>query len=101
MRVLALAFSLLIARVCPVFSITYSAKSGSGKGMKIMRDDETSITYYAARKMRMVQKVKNAWKKEVTKRRVSRHTLAMCLKDWRKGDHELIVDKDIIVKDWF
>jgi hypothetical protein len=99
--VLALAFSLLIPRVCPVFSITYSAKFRSGEGMKIMRDDETSITYYAARKMRMVQKVKNAWKKEVTKRRVSRHTLAMCLKDWRKGDHELIVDKDVIVKDWF
>jgi hypothetical protein len=68
--------------------------------MNMMRDGETSISYYAARKMRIVKKVKNAWKKEVSRRRVSRNTLAMCLTDWRKGDHELIVDKDIIVKDW-
>ena len=64
-----------------------------------MRDDETSISYYAARKMRMVKRVKNAWKKEVSQRRVNRHTLAVCLTDWRRGDHELIVDKDIVVKD--
>jgi hypothetical protein len=53
----------------------------------MMRDDETSISYFAARKMRMVEKVKNSWKKEVARRRVSRDTLAMCLKGWRKGDH--------------
>lgn len=61
-----------------------------------MRDDETSISYYAARKMGIVKRVKNAWKKEVSRRRVSRDTLAICLVDWRKGNHELIVDKDII-----
>ena len=65
-----------------------------------MRYDETSISYDAARKMRIVRRVKNAWKKEVSQRRVNRHTLAVCLTDWRRGDHELIVDKDIVVKDW-
>jgi hypothetical protein len=65
-----------------------------------MRDDETSVSYYAARKMGIAQRVKNAWKKEVSRRRVSRETLAMCLREWREGKHELIVDKDIIVKDW-
>jgi hypothetical protein len=68
--------------------------------MNIMGDDETSITYDAARKMGIVKRVKNAWKKEVSRRRVSRNTLAMCLADWRRGNHELIVDEDIIVKDW-
>ena len=68
--------------------------------MKRMRDDETSISYYAARKKGIVKRVKNAWKKEVSQRRVSRHTLAMCLTDWRRGNHELIVDKDIVVRDW-
>jgi hypothetical protein len=67
----------------------------------MMREDETSISYYAAKKMRMVEKVRNSWKKEVCRRRVSRDTLAMCLKDWRKGEHELIVDKDIVLKEWF
>jgi hypothetical protein len=66
----------------------------------MMRDGETSISYDAARKMGIAKKVKTAWKKEVSRRRVSRNTLAMCLTDWRKGHHELIVDKDIIVKDW-
>ena len=65
-----------------------------------MREDETSVTYDAARKMGIVQRVKNAWKKEVSRRRVSRQTLALCLKEWREGKHELIVDKDIILKDW-
>ena len=68
--------------------------------MNRMRYDETSISYDAARKMRIVRRVKNAWKKEVSQRRVNRHTLAVCLTDWRRGDHELIVDKDIVVKDW-
>jgi hypothetical protein len=67
----------------------------------MMRDDETSLSYYAARKMGMTQKVKEAWKKEVCRRRVSRDTLAMCLKGWRKGEHELIVDKDIVLREWF
>jgi len=67
----------------------------------MMRNDETSVSYYAARQMKMVQRVKNAWKKEVCRRRVSRETLAMCLKDWRKGEHELIVDKEIVLKEWF
>jgi hypothetical protein len=67
----------------------------------MMRENETSISYRRAKKMGIIQRVKNAWKKDVSQRRVSRHTLAMCLKDWRKGNHELIVDKDIIVKDWF
>jgi hypothetical protein len=65
-----------------------------------MREDETSVSYYAARKMGIAQRVKNAWKKEVSRRRVSRQTLAMCLRNWRQGKHELIVDKDIILKDW-
>ena len=68
--------------------------------MAIMGEDESSISYDAARKMGIVKRVKNAWKKEVSRRRVSRDTLAMCLADWRRGNHELIVDKDIIVKDW-
>jgi hypothetical protein len=67
----------------------------------MMREDETSISYYAARKMRIVQKVRTSWKKAVCWRRVSRDTLAMCLKEWRKGEHELIVDKDIVLKEWF
>jgi hypothetical protein len=67
--------------------------------MNRMRYDETSISYDAARKMGIVKRVKNAWKKEVSQRRVNRHTLAVCLTDWRRGDHELIVDKDIVVKD--
>jgi hypothetical protein len=65
-----------------------------------MRDDETSISYGAASKMGIAQRVKNSWKKEVSRRRVSRQTLAMCLREWREGKHELIVDKDIILKDW-
>ena len=65
-----------------------------------MRDDETSVSYYAARKMGITQRVKNSWKKEVSRRRVTRETLAMCLREWREGKHELIVDKDIILKDW-
>jgi hypothetical protein len=65
-----------------------------------MRDDETSVSYCAARKMGIAQRVKNSWKKEVSRRRVSRQTLALCLKDWREGKNELIVDKDIILKDW-
>lgn len=67
----------------------------------MMRDDETCVSYYAARQMKMLNRVKNAWKKEVCRRRVSRQTLAMCLKDWRKGEHDLIVDKDIVLKEWF
>ena len=65
-----------------------------------MREDETSVSYYAAKKMGIAQRVKNSWKKEVSRRRVSRQTLAMCLREWREGKHELIVDKDIILKDW-
>jgi hypothetical protein len=38
--------------------------------MNKMRDDETSVSYNAARKM------------------------------WREGKHELIVDEDIVLKDW-
>ena len=68
--------------------------------MSKMREDETSVSYHAARKMGIAQRVKNAWKKEVSRRRVSRQTLAMCLREWREGKHELIVDKDIILKDW-
>jgi hypothetical protein len=68
--------------------------------MNKMRDDETSVSYNAARKMGIAQRVKNSWKKEVSRRRVSRQTLAMCLRDWREGKHELIVDEDIILKDW-
>jgi len=71
----------------------------TGEVMYNMRDSETSISYRDARKMGIVGKVKNAWKKDVTQRRVSRQTLAMCLRDWRKGKHELIVDEDIIVKE--
>jgi hypothetical protein len=66
---------------------TQFTRSRSRKVIIMMRDDETSISYFAARKMRMVEKVKNSWKKEVARRRVSRDTLAMCLKGWRKGDH--------------
>ena len=66
----------------------------------MMTDTETSISYRLAQEKRIVRRVKNAWKKEVSKRRVSRQTLAVCLRDWRKGDHELIVDKDIILEDW-
>ena len=65
-----------------------------------MGDDETSVSYYAARKMGIAQRVKNSWKKEVSRRRVSRETLAMCLREWREDKNELIVDKDIILKDW-
>jgi hypothetical protein len=68
--------------------------------MNKMRDDETSVSYNAARKMGIAQRVKNSWKKEVSRRRVSRQTLAMCLRDWREGKHELIVDEDIVLKDW-
>ena len=65
-----------------------------------MRDSEISISYRDARKMKIVGKVKNAWKKDVSsQRRVSRQTLAICLRDWRKGKHELIVEEDIIVKE--
>lgn len=66
-----------------------------------MRDDETSISYQAAKDMGIVRSVKNAWKDEVSQRGFSREILAKALRDWRKGEHELIVDKDIIVKDWF
>lgn len=66
----------------------------------MMTNTETSISYRSAKRKRIVRRVKNAWKKEVSRRRVSRQTLAVCLRDWRKGDHELIVDKDIIVEDW-
>jgi hypothetical protein len=66
--------------------------------MNMMTEDETSISYYAAQKMRIVNRVKNAWKKKVSQRRVTRHTLAMCLMEWRKGKHELIVDKNIIAR---
>jgi hypothetical protein len=66
-----------------------------------MREDETSISYYAARKIGIVLTVKNAWKKEVCRRRVSRETLAKCLRDWRSGIHELIVGKEIIPEDRF
>ena len=67
----------------------------------MMTEDETSISYGAAREMGMVQRVKNAWKKEVSRRRFSRKTLATCLKAWRKGNPQLIVDRDIIAKDCF
>ena len=66
----------------------------------MMTDSETSISYRSAQKKRIVRRVKNAWKKEVSQRRVSRQTLAVCLRDWRKGDHELIVDKDIILENY-
>lgn len=66
----------------------------------MMTNTETSISYRSAKRKRIVRRVKNAWKKEVSRRRVSRQTLALCLRDWRKGDHELIVDKDIILEDW-
>jgi len=62
----------------------------------MMRDDETSISYQAARELGVVQTVKNAWKREVSQRRFSRDTLAKALRDWRKGEHELIVGKDLI-----
>jgi hypothetical protein len=64
--------------------------------MDMMRDDETSITYQKAREMRIARSVKNAWKEEVSKRRFSREVLAKALSDWRKGEHELIVNKDSI-----
>jgi len=67
-------------------------------GMDMMRDDETSITYQRARQMGIARSVKNAWKEEVSKRRFSREILAKALRDWRKGEHELIVKKDIINK---
>ena len=67
--------------------------------MSKMREDETSVSYDAARKMGIAQRVKNAWKKEVSRRRVNRETLAMCLRECREGKHELIVDRDIILKD--
>ena len=66
----------------------------------MMTDNQTSISYHDARNMGVVRRVKNAWKKDVSQGRVSRQTLAMVLRDWRKGAHDLIVDKDIIVKDW-
>jgi hypothetical protein len=64
----------------------------------IMLDDETSITYQTAREMEILRSVKNAWKEEVSKRRFSREVLAKALRDWRKGEHELIVKKDLISK---
>jgi hypothetical protein len=68
--------------------------------MDIMRDDETSITYQRAREMGIVRSVKNAWKEEVSKRRFSREILAKALRDWRKGEHELIIDRYIVLKEW-
>lgn len=65
-------------------------------GMDMMVDDETSITYQTAREMGIVRSVKNAWKEEVSQRRFSRQILAKALRDWRKGEHELIVKKDLI-----
>jgi hypothetical protein len=79
---------------------TRIGESGSREVMIMMTNTETSISYRSAKRKRIVRRVKNAWKKEVSRRRVSRQTLAVCLRDWRKGDHELIVDKDIIVEDW-
>ncbi len=64
--------------------------------MDMMRDDETSISYQLARELGIVQSVKNAWKWEVSQRRFSRDTLAKALIDWRRGEHELIVRKDLI-----
>jgi hypothetical protein len=66
--------------------------------MDMMIDDETSITYQTAREMGIARSVKNAWKEEVSKRRFSREVLAKALRDWRKGEHELIVKKDLISK---
>jgi hypothetical protein len=67
-------------------------------GMSMMIDDETSITYETAREMGIVRSVKNAWKEEVSQRRFSRGVLADALRDWRRGEHELIVKKDLIRK---
>jgi hypothetical protein len=67
-------------------------------GVDMMRDDETSITYHRAREMGIARSVKNAWKEEVSKRRFSREVLAKALRDWRKGEHELIVRKVLISK---
>ena len=64
--------------------------------MDMMIDDETSISYQTAREMGIVRSVKNEWKKEVSQRRFSREILAKALRDWRKGEHELIVKKDLI-----
>jgi hypothetical protein len=69
-------------------------------GVDMMRDDETSITYQRAREMGIVRSVKNAWKEEVSKRRFPREVLANALKDWRKGEHELIIVRNIVLKEW-
>jgi hypothetical protein len=60
--------------------------------MGMMLENETSI------EKGIVQLVKNAWKNDVSKRRVSRDILATQLRDWRKGKNELIVDHSIISK---
>ena len=59
--------------------------------MDMMIDDETSISYQTARETGTVRSAKIAWKKEVSQRRFSREILAKALRDWRKGEHELIV----------
>jgi hypothetical protein len=64
--------------------------------MDMMIDDETSISYQTAREMGLVRSAKNAWKKEVCQRRFSREILAKALRDWRNGEHELIVKKELI-----
>lgn len=64
----------------------------------MMLENETSISYQDAKEKGIVQLVKNAWKNDVSKRRVSRDILATQLRDWRKGKNELIVDHSIISK---
>ena len=66
--------------------------------MDMMIDDEISITYQTAREMGIVRSVKNAWKEEVSNRRFSKEVLARALRDWRKGEYELIVKKCLISK---
>jgi hypothetical protein len=66
--------------------------------MGMMLENETSISYQDAKEKGIVQLVKNAWKNDVSKRRVSRDILATQLRDWRKGKNELIVDHSIISK---
>ena len=73
-------------RLCIHTGITVSEA-----GMDMMIDDETSISYQTARETGTVRSAKIAWKKEVSQRRFSREILAKALRDWRKGEHELIV----------
>ena len=67
--------------------------------MDRMRENATSISFQAASEMGVVRSVKNAWKKEVSQYCFSRDTLARALRGWRRGKHELLVDKGIVLKE--